>query len=114
MHSRIKRDKKGVNNLLSGLTATFRNPFSPEPLLSISSRILAPNNITQDLMVAQEKCTEVMKKFIKERIWHHSTKSFFDSIKKMKISTFSTTKKTKIYIINNKVVPLQASKDLFF
>lgn len=45
MHSRIKRDNTDVNNLLSKLTATFVNLFSPEPLLSISSEILASDNI---------------------------------------------------------------------
>ena len=54
-----------------------------------------------------------MNKFIEERLWHHSTKSFFDPIKKLKLSTFSTMKKTKSYVINNKVVLLQANKDLF-
>ena len=68
MHSRIKKDNPDVNNLLSTLTATLINSFSPEPLLSISGGILAPDNTTQDLMVAQEKGKEVMNKFIKERL----------------------------------------------
>ena len=113
MHSRTKRDNTDVNNLLSTLTTTFINPFSPEPLVSISSRTVAPDNINQDLMVAEEKGKEVMNKFIEERLWYHSTKSFFYPIKKLKLSTFSKTKKIKSYIINNKVVPMQASKDLF-
>ena len=41
-HSRIKRDNTDVNIHSSTLTTTFINPFSPEPLLSISSGILAP------------------------------------------------------------------------
>lgn len=54
-----------------------------------------------------------MNKYTKERLWHHSSKSFFDPIKKLQLSTFSTMKKIKSYVINNKVVPLQASNNLF-
>ena len=85
MHSRRRRDNTVVNNLLSTLTTTFIKPFSSEPLLSISTGIVAPGNITQDLMVAQEKGKQVMNKFIEERLWHHSTKSFFNPIKKLKL-----------------------------
>ena len=85
MHSRRRRDNTVVNNLLSTLTTTFTKPFCSEPLLSISTGIVAPGNITQDLMVAQEKGKQVMNKFIEERLWHHSTKSFFNPIKKLKL-----------------------------
>lgn len=34
-------------------------------------------------------------------------------MKKLQLSTFSTMKKIKSYVINNKVVPLQASNNLF-
>ena len=85
MHSRIKRDNIDVNNLSPTLTTTFIKPFSSEPLLSILTGIVAPDNITQDLMVAQEKGKEVMNKFIEERLWRHCTKSFFDPIKKLKL-----------------------------
>lgn len=64
MHSRIERDNTVVDNLLPALTTTFVNLSSPEPLLSISSGILVPDNTTKDLMVAQEKGEVVMNKFI--------------------------------------------------
>ena len=45
MHSRIKRSNKDFNNLLSTLSTTFINPFSPKPLLSISFGMLVPDKI---------------------------------------------------------------------
>ena len=113
MHSRIKRDNVDVNNLLSTLTAIFINPFSPKPLLPISSGILVTDNITQDLMVAQSRGKEFMNKIIEERLWHHSTKSFSDPIKKLKLSIFSTMKKTKRYVINNKFFHCKPAKTFF-
>ena len=76
MHSRIKRYNTDVNNLSFTLTTTFINPFSPELVLSTSSGITTPDNINQDIIVPQEKGKEVMNKFIEERLWHYSSKSF--------------------------------------
>ena len=40
-------------------------------------------------------------------------KVFFDPIKKRKIATFATMNKIKTCKVNNKLIPLQATKDLF-
>ena len=54
-----------------------------------------------------------IRKFLDIRLGEQRAACFFDPIKKMKLATFSNIKKVKPRKVNSKIVPLQATKDLF-
>ena len=59
---------------MTNLTTVFINPFSAQPLLSISTGILATDAICNDLKSAQEHGKEAMSVFIDERLGDEATK----------------------------------------
>lgn len=111
--SRISRDESDVLKVISTLENTFINPLTPCSLVSISTGIIPNKKTTQDLMKAREIGLKAMEQLIETRMKECGTLSFFDTIKKKKLATFSTMNKTKTVKLNNKEIPLRASKDLF-
>ena len=91
---RINKDESDVQSLITNLTTVFINPFSAQPLLSISTGILATDSVCNDLKSAQERGKEAMSVFIDERLCAEAIKSFFDPIKKLKLATFTSMSKT--------------------
>ena len=111
--SRIQRDNSDVSSIVEILSEAFINPFSDFPLLCISTGIVASENVSRDLLDAKEEGTKAMKKFIAERLSHKREKSFYDPLKKLKLKTFTSMRKSKEYTCKNKIVTLQANKDIF-
>ena len=91
--SRVKKDQAAVDNILGMLETTFIDPLNPLPLMCILTGVVANEKVTKDMLLAE--------------IY------YFDPIRKMKLATFSNMKKVKPCKVNSKVVPLQATKDLF-
>ena len=62
--SRIRKDEKDVQAVVTILTDVFVNPFSEQPLMSISTGVIPTEKVTNDLMNAQEIGKQAMDKFI--------------------------------------------------
>ena len=54
-----------------------------------------------------------MDVFVEDRLSENSTKSFFDPIKKLQLSTFSSMNKVKVCKTKDKVIEVTASTDIF-
>ena len=111
--SRIKKDENDVNAVISTLTGMFIHPFSENPLMSISTGILATEDVSHDLLNAKSLGKDAMNKFISERLRQDSTVSVFDPMKKMKLKTFPYLNKLKPLKIKDRTVMLQSTKDVF-
>ena len=82
-------------------------------MMSISTGIQTAENVTKDLLSAQELGKTVMVQFIKERLAVGSSKSIFDPIKKSKLGTFKSINKIKVCKTKNKILSLTSTRDLF-
>ena len=111
--SRICKDEDDVSALTSVFLETFINAFSDIPMMSISTGIQTAENVTKDLLSAQELGKTVMVQFIKERLAVGSSKSIFDPIKKSKLGTFKSINKIKVCKTKNKILSLTSTRDLF-
>ena len=81
--SSICKDENDVSGLTNVFLETFINPFSDSPIMSISTGIQTAENVTKDLLSAQQLGKTAMVQFIKERLAVGSSKSMFDPIKKI-------------------------------
>ena len=99
----ICKDENDVSALTNVFLETFINPFSDSPIMLISTGIQTAENVTKDLLSAQQLGKTAMVQFIKECLAVGSSKSIFDPIKKSKQGTF----KIKVCKTKNKVMSLQ-------
>ena len=81
--------------------------------MSISTGIQTAENVTKDLLSAQQLGKTAMVQFIKERLAVGSSKSIFDQIKKSKLGTFKSINKIKVCKTKNKIMSLTSTRDLF-
>ena len=66
--SRIKKDQQAVHEILQIMSNTFIDPISEQPLLSISTGILASEKVTRDLLSAKSLGEAAMEKSISDRL----------------------------------------------
>ena len=111
--SSICKDENDVSGLTNVFLETFINPFSDSPIMSISTGIQTAENVTKDLLSAQQLGKTAMVQFIKERLAVGSSKSIFDQIKKSKLGTFKSINKIKVCKTKNKIMSLTSTRDLF-
>ena len=81
--------------------------------MSISTGILASDKVIHDMLSAKDLGKIAMEEFVCDRLGKERAKCFYDPIKLMKLGTFTTMNKTKNCKVKSKIVPLQATKDLF-
>ena len=81
-------------------------------LVSLSTGVAPSEQITQDLLNAQSVGEKSMKEFIDDRLVEQR-KDFFDPLKKLKLGTFSSTKKVVKVQTNGKTVQFSAQSDIF-
>ena len=81
--------------------------------MSISTGILANEKVTHDMLSAKDLGKIAMEEFVCDCLGKDRAKCFYDPIKLMKLGTFATMNKTKNCKVNSRIVPLQATKDLF-
>ena len=81
--------------------------------MCISTGAVANEKVTRDMLLAETLEEAAIRKFLD--IWLGGQKDvcFFDPMKNMKLATFSSMKKVKPCKVNSRIVPLQATKDLF-
>ena len=111
--SRIKKDEGAVQKILEIISTTFIDPLSPQPLLSISNGVLATDKVSKDTLSAKAIGKTAMDEFIRDRLSKKQITCLFDPIKKKKLGTFTSMNKVKKCKVNSKIIPLQATKDLF-
>jgi hypothetical protein len=111
--TRIEKDENDVEKILNTIADTFIDPLSPQPLLSISTGVVDTEKVALDMMTARQLGQSVMDKFIKTRLTEKRSSCFYDPIRIMNLETFTNMNKIKICKINSKLIPLQASRDLF-
>ena len=111
--SRIKKDQEDVQRILSTMAETFIDPFTPQPLISISTGVIATEKVTLDLREVKEKGEAAMEMFIKARLTEPRTTCFFNPMKKMKLGTFAAMNKVNQCKLKDTAIPLEASKELF-
>ena len=79
----------------------------------ISTGVVANEKVTKDMFLAETLREAVMRTFLDIRLGEQRAVCFFDPIKEMKLATFSSMKKVKPCKVNSKIIPLQATKNLF-
>ena len=95
------------------LKESFVDPFSKQPLLSISTGIAIEQKVSEDILGAFKIGTKSMNTFITDRLSEKSEGTLFDPIKKLKLGTFDTISKKKIIKTKSKIISSQSSKYLF-
>ena len=96
------------------MAETWRNPFelSDEELCSVSTGSVPSPIAIDDTCYAKEKGKKVYQDFAKERLSEDRSKTFFDTIPKMKLETFAN-KTVKSKTSTEKEIELKADKNLF-
>ena len=79
--------------------------------MCISNSMLPSDEVKYDLLNTTEMGQEAMIKFKEDRL--SATKSLFDPMKKLKLKTFSYMSKTVKTTVNNKIIPMKATRNLF-
>ena len=111
---RVRRDedvKKIISCFSSGL---MTNPFNldSDALLNIATGVVLPEDVAQTLVHSTEKGRQQMKTFVEQRI-NGNAVGFWEPISNMKIKTFSSANK-KIHVkSSDKLVTVNAERDLF-
>ena len=83
-----------VQQIVSVLTY-LKNPFQPSnDLVSLTSGVVASDEITEDLLHAETKGQEALDDFVKLLLNSNKT-NFFDPLKKLQLKTFSHAQKPK-------------------
>ena len=93
------------------LTETFVFPFTACPLLCISNGAVATEKVCSDLANAKTIGKNRMDTFTEERL--SGNKSLFDSIKKLKLKTFSSMTKTVKTCSDKKMIPMKATRNVW-
>lgn len=112
---RVKRDEEDVKKMMgcfsSGLmTDPFKN--DSDALLNIATRVVLPEDVAQNLVRSTEKGRQQMNAFVEKRIDSNAV-GFWEPIPNMKIKTFSSANKKICIKSSDKLVTVNADRDLF-
>ena len=89
IQSRIRKDERDVVSLMDMLQNNWTNPFTNSQLISLSSGMLAPSDVAQDLLHAKDFGESAYKMFREERLeTDPPTKKFHDPLKKQNLKIF--------------------------
>ena len=111
---RMRQDEKDVSALVSMLDKNWTNPFGDHSeLISLSTGLVAPDNITEDLLEAKDKGIETFKYFCDERLDISATKSFYDPLKKQRLKTFSDIKMKRSFKTQGRSIIMKTDRNLF-
>ena len=94
--ARILRDEEDVKKVVESLLQIGVNPFKDQDsrlIQNIVTGTVASQQISDDLLQARASGTTAMDQFVLERLVERKV-PFFDTVKKMKLHTFSNLKKT--------------------
>ena len=105
--STIKKSEIAVQKTISAFKA-FINPFemNTNELVNLSSGQKIPDDITNDVLTAEQKGKSTYDKFVEDRL-RNKTTDFNDRLEKMKIKTIASNTKAKIFKTKNKEIKIQ-------
>ena len=109
---RIQRDEEDVKAIIDVINENFISPFEEQELMSLSNGVLQTEKIANDLLTTEEKGLAALDAFIKDRLVKQAT-DFYETIKKLKLYTFRTLKKSVKLKIQDKFVQMTAEKNIF-
>ena len=109
----ILQDEQDIQAITDVAQTFFVSPFSKSELVCISNGMIATKEIKDDLLSAEEKGRAAMKEFIESRLAENAEVEFFSPIKKMKLRTFATMKKTAKNKVKNKIIPIESHSNMF-
>ena len=112
---RVRRDEEDVKKMISCFSSgLMTNPFNldSDALLNIATGVVLPENVAQTLVHSTKKGWQRMKAFNEQRI-NSNAVGFWEPIPNMKIKTFSSANKKIQVKSSDKLVTVNADRDLF-
>lgn len=114
---RVQRDEEDVKKLIACFSSNLMtNPFecdADNQLLNIATGVVLPPESAQRLLESTEIGKKNMEAFIQDRL-NTNKVSFWEPLKQLKIKTFaSTKKKITLKSTNEKVISIDADRNLF-
>lgn len=113
--SRISRDERDVQAITEILESQWTNPFSSNPsdITSLSTGNVAPADVAQDLLEANERGRKAYEDFQQDRLGPERSIPFHERLPRLKLKTFSSLKEKKTTRTSNKQTMLKADHRLF-
>ena len=102
-----------MQSLIEVITNTFVDPLSDNDLLCISIGLAATQSISRDLQQAKHCGEEALTAFITDHLSDESKISIYDPIKKLRLQTFSSLRKTVTVKCKDKTIQIKANPNLF-
>ena len=112
---RVKRDEEDVKKIMGCFSSgLMTDPFThdSDELLNIATGVVLPEDVAQNLVRSTEKSRQQMNAFVEKRI-SSSAVGFWEPIPNMKIKTFSSTNKKIGVKSSDRLVTVNADRDLF-
>ena len=103
----VKRDEEDVKKMMG----CFSSGLMTDPFTHDSDELL-PEDVAQNLVRSTEKGRQQMNAFVEKRI-NSNAVGFWEPIPNMKIKTFSSTNKMIRVKSSDKLVTVNADRDLF-
>ena len=91
--NRIQPDEEDVKAIIDVINKNFISPFEEQELMRLSNVVLSMEKVANDLVTGDEKRLAALNAFIEDRLVKQTT-GFYKPIKKLKLSTCSTLKKS--------------------
>lgn len=111
---RMKQDEKDVASIYHILgTSCYTNPWHGGDLRSLSSGLVATQQVREDIMNAHDKGSAAFQNFVSDRCLSDPQKQFFDPLPKLQLKTFSSLKKVFKTKLKDKTVALASHVSLF-
>ena len=111
-HSHINRDERDIQQILDLFDSVWKNPFEDDNLSNIATGVNASPDVQVDILAAHDKGVISYNKYIEERLSASRSKSFMDTIPKLKLNT-STTMNKKVVSYGGKDIELKVDRNLF-
>ena len=112
---RVKRDEEDVKKMMGCFSSgLMTNPFTHDldALINIATGVLLPDDVAQNLVHSTEKGREQMAAFVEKRI-NSNAVGLWEPIPNLKIKTFSSANKKIRVKSSEKLVTVNADRDLF-
>ena len=112
---RVKRDEEDIKKMMGCFSSSLMSdPFThdSDALLNIATGVVLPEDVAQNVVCSTEKGRQQMNVFVERRI-NSNTVNFWEPIPNIKVKTFSSANKKIRVKSNNKLVTVNADRDLF-
>ena len=112
---RVKRDEEDFKKIMGCFSSgLMSDPFThdSDALLNIATGVVLTEDVAQKLVCSTEKGRQQMNVFVEKRI-NSNTVGLWEPIPNIKIKTFSSANKKIRVKSNDKLVTVNADRDLF-